>query len=259
MNLQQLKDPMPFQWKVQAFTPKAEKKTGCICVGYIDARDVQDRLDAVVGPENWQCKFSQNKNNLFCAIGIRIGPGPADWVWKEDCGTESDMEAEKGEASDAFKRAAVKWGVGRFLYELPEMRLKVAENGKSYMPADDHGQPLWGKDKLSAFCTAQMRKPVKAPVKVVPAEPAKEDASLPKLSPEQKTRLSRIFNFVKENYHNGKAIDAKDFGKAVYLILGHWPDSAADEETVLSTIKIEVDNQDKQCASDGKLPLKQAS
>ena len=130
MNLEDLKKEMPFKWRVQSI-----KDWGADCVAYIDARDVQDKLDEVCGPENWQCKYSEHKGNLFCSIGVFISTGGGQitkWVFKEDCGTESNVEKEKGEASDAFKRAAVMWGVGRFLYSKKIVKLPVRENGKDY-------------------------------------------------------------------------------------------------------------------------------
>ena len=119
INLQALKRNIPYQWRVQSFSknyPTAQ------CVAYIDARDVMDILDEVVGQENWQCDYKEVKGNMYSGIGIYLN---GQWIWKWDCGTESNTEAEKGEASDSFKRSAVKWGVGRFLYDMPIQYLKT--------------------------------------------------------------------------------------------------------------------------------------
>ena len=135
MNLQDLKKEMPFKWRVQSTS-----EYGSNCVAYIDARDVQDILDDVVGAANWQVKYEEHKGNLFASIGILIETG---WVWKSDCGTESQVEKQKGEASDAFKRAAVMWGVGRFLYSLEIIKIKeVIKAGNKYHPAHN-GQRIW--------------------------------------------------------------------------------------------------------------------
>lgn len=83
---------------------------------YKDARCDANILDSVIGPENWQCRFYECKGNLFCSVGIRVGD---EWIWKDDCGSESNVEKEKGEASDSFKRACFKWGLGRELYTTP--------------------------------------------------------------------------------------------------------------------------------------------
>jgi hypothetical protein len=124
MDLEKLKEEIPFKWRVQS-----ANEWGASCVAYIDARDVQDLLDKVCGAENWSVKYQEHKSNLFCYIGIRA---VNQMVWKSDCGTESNVEKQKGEASDAFKRAAVMWGVGRFLYSKKTVKLPVRENGKDY-------------------------------------------------------------------------------------------------------------------------------
>lgn len=90
---------------------------------YKTSRVDADILDEAVGPENWQCEFYEQKGTLFCKVGINVcrdeGTGYHDWVWKADAGSPSNMEAQKGEASDAFKRACFKWGIGRELYTAP--------------------------------------------------------------------------------------------------------------------------------------------
>ncbi len=116
MNLKELKKEIPYKWKVQT-----AKQWGCDCVAYIDARDVMDLLDEVVGPENWQDSFREIGGKMYCTLSIKIGD---EWIHKEDIGTPSNMDADKGEASDAFKRAAVKWGIGRFLYDLGIVKIK---------------------------------------------------------------------------------------------------------------------------------------
>ena len=84
---------------------------------YKNARCDMNILDETVGAENWQREHYECKGNLFCRVGIRSGVD--DWVWKSDCGVESNTEAQKGEASDSFKRACFNWGIGRELYTAP--------------------------------------------------------------------------------------------------------------------------------------------
>ena len=112
MEIKDLTKTMPYQWRVQSFS---KNKASCQCVAYIDARDVMRRLDEVVGAEFWQDDYKVINNQLFAGIGIKV---QNEWIWKWDTGTESETEKEKGIVSDSFKRAAVKWGVGRFLYDL---------------------------------------------------------------------------------------------------------------------------------------------
>ena len=127
MEVKDLKAIMPYQWRVQSFS---KNKPVAQCVAYIDARDVMNRLDDVVGSENWQDDYKIVNGQMFAGIGIRFNrhEGTAcfsDWVWKWDTGTESQTEKEKGVVSDAFKRAAVKWGIGRFLYDLEIKMVKT--------------------------------------------------------------------------------------------------------------------------------------
>ena len=63
-------------------------------------------LDKAVGPENWSKRYEVIDSRLYCSVGI-YNPETKEWVWKQDVGTESNTEAEKGQASDAFKRAAL--------------------------------------------------------------------------------------------------------------------------------------------------------
>lgn len=90
---------------------------------YKTARTDMDMLDKAVGPMNWETDYKEIKGNLYCGIGVRGEDG--EWVWKWDCGTESRPDDEgnqkKGEASDAFKRAGFKWGIGRELYTGPSI------------------------------------------------------------------------------------------------------------------------------------------
>ncbi len=84
---------------------------------YKTARTDANVLDDVIGVYDWQCDYKVIDGVLFCGIGIR---GEDDqWVWKWDAGSESNVEKEKGEASDAFKRAGFRFGIGRELYTAP--------------------------------------------------------------------------------------------------------------------------------------------
>ena len=116
------------------------KQNGLILLLYKDARVDMNILDETVGPSNWQNKFYEHKGILFCSLGINTNfnlPGEPDrWVWKDDAGVESNTEAEKGNASDARKRAGFAWGIGRELYTapftwIPTDKCKI-ENGKCF-------------------------------------------------------------------------------------------------------------------------------
>lgn len=175
---------LPYKWRVQSFS---KNKPSAQCVAYIDARDVQNLLDGVCGPENWQDKYSQVKNTMVCSIGIKCGD---DWVWKSDGGTETEVEAEKGELSDSFKRAAVKWGIGRFLYDLdiqfvksnaPKLDPNFKVEGAVKFPhvVDDNGKQVWditefinNRTRVNFNCSngIEVQRVVKALTHAVPCE-----------------------------------------------------------------------------------------
>jgi len=115
-------------------------KTKGMALAYIDARAVMERLDTVCGPDGWQ------NNNVFgpggtvvCNLGIRMGD---TWIWKADGAGATDVEGEKGAISDALKRAAVRFGVGRYLYELKSPWVAIVAAGRSYRMADDARKEL---------------------------------------------------------------------------------------------------------------------
>ena len=99
---------------------------GAVALLYKTARVDMAILDEVFGAENWECDYKEIKGNLYCGIGVRTNDTMA---WKWDCGIESREDNEgnqkKGEASDAFKRAGTKWGIGRELYTSPFVFIKV--------------------------------------------------------------------------------------------------------------------------------------
>ena len=92
---------------------------------YLDARAVMDRLDAVVGPQNWRDVYEETQSGKnICTLFIRVGD---DWVSKSDGAGNTNIEGDKGGLSDAFKRAGVKWGIGRHLYSLGETKVNLSE------------------------------------------------------------------------------------------------------------------------------------
>lgn len=107
------------------------KEKGLVLLLYKNARVDMNILDETVGAENWQREHYECKGNLFCRVGIRTclkdNAAVAEWVYKSDCGTESFSEAQKGEASDSFKRACFNWGIGRELYTSPFLWVNAAE------------------------------------------------------------------------------------------------------------------------------------
>lgn len=95
------------------------RESGVQLLLYKTARTDMQLLDETVGAYNWQCSYEEIKGNMYCTISI-YDTDKKEWVHKQDCGVESAFgDKEKGEASDAFKRAGFKVGIGRELYSSP--------------------------------------------------------------------------------------------------------------------------------------------
>lgn len=124
--LQHLKDPFPpdaIHWRAQQVYER-DGKFNALALAYLDARDVMDRLDEVVGPDGWQDYLDETPSGrVICKISIDVD---GHIVTKSDGAGDTAVEGEKGALSDAFKRAAVKWGIGRYLYRL----------GNTYAPCE---------------------------------------------------------------------------------------------------------------------------
>jgi len=111
-----LSEPFPqaaISWRPGATTQDKKK---CIALAYIDARDVMDRLDEAAGPSKWSDDYKEVMGRIVCTITLYCPDGFI--CTKSDGAGDSDIESEKGGLSDAFKRAAVKLGIGRYLYRL---------------------------------------------------------------------------------------------------------------------------------------------
>lgn len=138
---EQLASPFPpevVSWRVGSTNRrnfeagKATERKGQ-ALAYIDARDVMNRLDQLLTPSAWQARYVPMPNGTTCCeLGIRVD---GEWIWKAngagatgDTSKETDREmAEKGAYSDALKRAAVVWGIGRYLYDLDAPWVKLNE------------------------------------------------------------------------------------------------------------------------------------
>jgi hypothetical protein len=108
---------------------------------YITSRAVQNRLDDVCGPAGWESSFAETASGrVIATISIDMG---TRWTAKSDGAGSTAMEGEKGGLSDAFKRAAVMWGIGRYLYGLPSIWAQcevVRRDGEIQLR---NGKPIW--------------------------------------------------------------------------------------------------------------------
>jgi len=113
--------------RVQSISKNKAGRVGAVLLIYKDARVDMRILDQVFGPSNWQRTHEVINGNLFCNIDI-WDETKKTWVRKQDVGVESYTEKEKGQASDAFKRAGFNVGIGRELYTAPFIYVELADS-----------------------------------------------------------------------------------------------------------------------------------
>lgn len=233
-TLARLREPFPsraINWRVGRMN--REKMVGQ-ALPYLDARNIQSRLDDILGAENWAVEYKSSPlpNGLICRLGIKVGDA---WVFKEDGAQLDDVDAQnnnemaiKGAYTDAFKRAAVMWGIGRYLYdykaptvpiEIRRGRPVLAQDPPALpahmrpadevepVPAQDAAAPVASQtdidpDEDAASAPAsepavQVQPPAKEPV-----QPAVHAASDAKAQPQPVTSESRPANIAKSTQDN---------------------------------------------------------
>lgn len=110
--------PDDIEWRIQSSGKKADGKFWARVLAYVTNRAIMERLDQIVGRENWRNEFAPGPlGGVVCGLSIRIHD---EWVTKWDGADNTDIESVKGGLSNAMKRAAVQWGIGRYLYQLEE-------------------------------------------------------------------------------------------------------------------------------------------
>lgn len=156
--LDELGQPFPYSdvhWRMQYVdTTKSEG----FAVPYLDARAVEDRLDRVIGQDNWNDSYEtwhtytetvterdrttvKEIRSQLCTIYV-YNEERGEWLGKTDGAENTDIESIKGGLSDSFKRAAVKWNVGRYMYKMDSVWVKAEKRGKSYVVADSEKERL---------------------------------------------------------------------------------------------------------------------
>lgn len=138
--IEQLAEPFPpedIEWRVGS--TNADKTKG-MALPYITARAAMNRYDSVMGPENWRDEYIQIQGGFLGGISLRID---GEWITKWDAGNDSDIEPIKGGVSDAYKRASVKWGLGRYLYDIPIQWVPIEPIGGSWKLSKIPQLPDW--------------------------------------------------------------------------------------------------------------------
>lgn len=154
-----LREPFPedtIHWRAQTVTKDGTK---AMALAYLDARDVRQRLNDVLGPMNWACEhYDCGNGRMGCRLSIRID---GEWLTKTDGAGDTQVEAEKGAFSTALKRAAVAWGIGEYLYDLPAPWVPC-ESNKENPRSDKYRWKKWAADPWD-FVRADEQRPKNAP------------------------------------------------------------------------------------------------
>lgn len=217
INYDKLRAPFPasdIEWRVQQSGVKNGKGWAMV-LAYVTNRAIQQRLDDVVGPENWRNEFSKAPDDgVLCGIGIRVKaiklPTNSEWITKYDGAENTQVEAVKGGLSGAMKRAAVQWGIGRYLYNLETKFVQVVEKGENRITCqnkDSNGKPIgeavkgyWNAPTLPDWALPTPEpvatpKPPEKPVEPLAAAPAIEGVYVkapPTINSEQITELMQL-------------------------------------------------------------------
>lgn len=183
MNLKQLAEPFPerdVEWRIGQ-AGKNGKGPWAKVLAYISSRAVQRRLDDVCGPENWRNEFMPGPSGgVLCGISIRVNN---EWITKWDGADNTDIEPVKGGLSDSLKRAAVQWGIGRYLYDLDDNWGIIRDDGKHYyISKDKQIQFNWDAPRLPAWA--------------LPGTNQREKSAPPQERPEiQESQKHKAFSF----------------------------------------------------------------
>lgn len=108
------------RWRIGKGPYERKGKYSAMLLAYIDARDVMERLDRILGNFGWQTEMTATDKGVICKMGVYDGEFER-WVWKSDGAQYTDFEAFKGGCSEALRRVAVQFGVGRYLYSLSDL------------------------------------------------------------------------------------------------------------------------------------------
>lgn len=177
--LQDFFDADEIEWRLQQAGDK-NGRVWAICVPYVTNRAIMQRLDDTVGPGNWRNEFKPGPGGgVLCGISVRVD---GEWVTKWDGAENTDIEGVKGGLSGAMKRAAVQWGVGRYLYALEESFANVSENGKLRGKTKDGKSFKWDPPQLPAWALPKKKS----------APEARKDDRLARLRQEHEAMLEFV-------------------------------------------------------------------
>ena len=182
--LKKLSAPFPandIEWRAGSTN---RDKTRALALAYITSRAVMNRLDEVVGPQNWKDNYVPGPNGgVMCLLSVRFGD---EWITKAGIADNTQFEAIKGGESDSLKRAAVKFGIGRYLYNLPAKWVACEARGKTVALTEIPDLPTWAlpepgtRGRKAAITRKKAAAPAPKPAAPPPVDEIEDlDSALP--------------------------------------------------------------------------------
>jgi len=157
MTVQEIQEALkkPFtedeiEWRVSQSGLKSDKKTPWAkVVPYIQNRAIMNRLDDIMGIADWKNEFTRwGDKSQLCTLWLKL---EGTWIGKTDGADNTNIESTKGGLSDSMKRAAVQWGIGRYLYEYGEFFAIISDKGQHYVKASNNTPAFnWDAPKLNS-------------------------------------------------------------------------------------------------------------
>ncbi len=208
----------PFEPREVKFKPQMVKNNRCLAMAYIDARLIQDRLDEVLGVENWEDVYKiLPDGSVMCKLKCKLGDR---WITKTDVGSPSEQpdlgDRLKAAFSDALKRAAVKFGIGRYLYRLPAAWVDYDPIKKQIVQPPQ--LPAWAVPKSKAqpakatpagFVATTPKKEVAKPEPAPKVEAAKPEAPKVELPKPEAAKPANLPSNGQELHRRLREYDAK--------------------------------------------------
>lgn len=166
MELSRLDEPFApedIEWRIQQAGRSGQGKIYAMVLAYVTNRAIMARLDEVCGKANWRNEYQPAPaGGVMCGLSIRVDD---EWITKWDAAENTQVEAVKGGMSGAMKRAAVQWGIGRYLYSLEEAFAEVSterRNGWNRVRLKDNTTFWWLPPPLPTWALPSSAPPVKA-------------------------------------------------------------------------------------------------
>lgn len=176
--------PHEVEWRLQQAGKNKQGSFYGIAIPYVDARTIQIRLDDVCGPQNWKDSYEILPTGTLCTISLKV---EYEWIGKTNGAEQTEVEAFKGGISKAFVRAAVNWGIGRYLYEMPTMWAKIVEvgtNGARQGQTKEKERFSWLPPELPSWAHPKASKQSEPGALPEPAvDPKKEPTKLKNFAP----------------------------------------------------------------------------